>query len=97
MVTIRQLYIDWAGRVEVLVYDQNRFIRSWIRKRFEEVKNPYRRRRVTAAVGHRHAAGMNSQHALSNRWATNPSISSDDKVASYKRICQIRARLVSTM
>jgi hypothetical protein len=52
MVTVGQLHIDWAGRVEVLVYDQNRFIRSQIRKRFKEVKNPYRRRRVTAAVGH---------------------------------------------
>jgi hypothetical protein len=34
---------------------------------------------------------------LSNRWATNPSISSDDRAALYKRICQIRARLLSTM
>jgi hypothetical protein len=41
MVTIGQLRIDWMGRVEILVYDQNRFIRSWIRKRFKEVKNPY--------------------------------------------------------
>jgi hypothetical protein len=32
MVTIGQLHIDWVGRVEVLVYDQNRFIRSRIRK-----------------------------------------------------------------
>jgi hypothetical protein len=62
MVTIGQLHIDWAGRVEVLVYDQNRFIRSQIRKRFKEVKNPYRRRRVTAAVGHWHAARTYSQH-----------------------------------
>jgi hypothetical protein len=62
MVTIEQLCIDWAGRVEVLVYDQNRFIRPWIRKRFKEVKNPYRRRRVTAVVGHRHAAGTYSRY-----------------------------------
>jgi hypothetical protein len=34
---------------------------------------------------------------LSNRWTINPSISLDDRVASYKRICQIRARLLSTM
>jgi hypothetical protein len=52
MVTIGQLRIDWVDRVDVLVYDQNRFIRSWIRKRFKEVKNPYRRRRVTTAIGH---------------------------------------------
>jgi hypothetical protein len=63
MVTIVQLRIDWAGRVEILVYDQNRFIRSRIRKRFKEVKNPYRRRRVTAAVGHRHTAGTYHRHA----------------------------------
>jgi hypothetical protein len=63
MVTIGQLRIDWVGRVEVLVYDQNRFIRSRIRKRFKEVKDPYRRRRVTAAVGDRHAAGTYSRYA----------------------------------
>jgi hypothetical protein len=32
MVTIVQLCIDRADRVEILVYDQNRFIRSQIRK-----------------------------------------------------------------
>jgi hypothetical protein len=63
MVTIEQLRIDWADRIEVLVYDQNRFIRSRIRKRFKEVKNPYRRRRVTTTVGHRHAAVTYSRHA----------------------------------
>jgi hypothetical protein len=63
MVTIGQLRIDWIGRVEVLVYDQNRFIRSRIRKIFKEVKNPYRRMRVTAVVGHRYAARTYSQHA----------------------------------
>jgi hypothetical protein len=36
MVTIEQLHIDWAGRVEVLVYDQNRFIRSQIRKNLKK-------------------------------------------------------------
>jgi hypothetical protein len=55
MVTIRQLRIDWVGRVEILVYDQNRFIRSWIRRRFKEVNNPYKRGRVIAAVRHQHA------------------------------------------
>jgi hypothetical protein len=64
MVTIGQLHIDWAGRVDVLEYDQNRFMRSRIMKRFKEVKNPYRRRRITTVVGHRHAAGMNSQNTL---------------------------------
>jgi hypothetical protein len=34
---------------------------------------------------------------LSNRCAINSSIFSDDRAASYKRICQIRARLLSTM
>jgi hypothetical protein len=63
MVTIGQLRIDWIGRVEVLVYDQNIFIRSRIRKIFKEVKNPYRRRRVTTVVGHRHAAGTYNRHA----------------------------------
>jgi hypothetical protein len=62
MITIGQLYIDWVGRVEVLVYDQNRFVRPQIKKGFKEVKNPYRRRRVTAAIGHRHAAGTYSRH-----------------------------------
>jgi hypothetical protein len=62
MVTIRQLRIDWAGRVEILVYNQNRFIRSWIRKRFKEVKNPYKRGRVIAAVRHRHTTRMCSRH-----------------------------------
>jgi hypothetical protein len=62
MFTIGQLCIDWVDRIEVLVYDQNRFIRSWIRKRFKEIKNPYQRRRVTTAVGHRHAVRMNSHH-----------------------------------
>jgi hypothetical protein len=42
------------------VYDQNRFIRSRIRKRFKEVKTPYQRRRVIAIVGHRHATGTSS-------------------------------------
>jgi hypothetical protein len=37
------------------VYDQNRFIRSQIRKRFKEVKNPYQRRRVIADIGQWHA------------------------------------------
>jgi hypothetical protein len=63
MVAIRQLCIDWAGRVEILVYDQNRFIKSWIRKRFKEVNNPYQRRRVIAVVGHQHATGTCSRHA----------------------------------
>jgi hypothetical protein len=63
MVTIGQLRIDWVGRVEVPVYDQNRFIRSRIRKRFKEVKNPYRMRRVIAVIMHRHATGMCSRHA----------------------------------
>jgi hypothetical protein len=62
MVTIGQLRIDWASRVKILVYDQNRFIRSRIRKRSEEVKNPYQRGRVIAAVGHLHAAGTYSRH-----------------------------------
>jgi hypothetical protein len=62
MVTIGQLRIDWASRVEILVYDQNRFIRSWIRKRFKEIKNPYQRRRVIAAVGHQHTTGTCSRH-----------------------------------
>jgi hypothetical protein len=62
MVTIGQLRIDWIGRVEVLVYDQNIFIRSRIRKIFKEVKNPYRRMRVTTVVGHQHAAGTYSRH-----------------------------------
>jgi hypothetical protein len=34
---------------------------------------------------------------LSNRWATNLFISSNDKATSYKRICQNIARLLSTM
>jgi hypothetical protein len=63
MVTIRQLRIDWAGRVEILIYNQNRFLRSRIKKRFKEVKNPYQRRRVIVAVEHRHATGTCSQHA----------------------------------
>jgi hypothetical protein len=63
MVTIGQLCINWADRVEILVYDQNRFTRSQIKKRFKEVKNPYQMRRVIVAVGHRHAAGMYSRHA----------------------------------
>jgi hypothetical protein len=63
IVTIGQLRIDWADRVEILMYDQNRFIRSQIRKRFKEVKNSYQRRRVIAAVGYRHATGTCSQHA----------------------------------
>jgi hypothetical protein len=63
MVTIGQLCIDWAGRVEILVYDQNRFIRLQIRKRFREVKNPYQMRRIIAVVGYRHAAGTYSRHA----------------------------------
>jgi hypothetical protein len=50
MVTIRQLCINWVGRVEILVFDQNRFIRSQIRKRFKEVKNSYQRRRVIVDV-----------------------------------------------
>jgi hypothetical protein len=54
LVTIEQLRIDWTGRVEVLVYDQNRFIRSQIGNRFKEVKEPlskeqgYRCYRTTA-------------------------------------------------
>jgi hypothetical protein len=40
------------AEVFILMYDQNRFIRSQIRKRLKEVKNPYQRRRVIAAVGH---------------------------------------------
>jgi hypothetical protein len=67
MVTIEQLRIDWAGRVEILVYG------------------------IGTLLGH--AVGT----PLSNRWAINSSISSDDRAASYKRICQIRARLLSTM
>jgi hypothetical protein len=63
MITIGQLRIDWAGRVEILVYDQNRFIISRIKKRFKEVKNPYQRRRVIAVVGHQHTTGMCSRHA----------------------------------
>jgi hypothetical protein len=35
--------------------------------------------------------------SLSNRWATNPSISSGDRAASYKKIYQIRIGLLSTM
>jgi hypothetical protein len=62
MVTIGQLRIDWAGRIEIMVYDQNRFIRSWIRKRVKEVKNPYQRGRVIIVVRHHHATGMCSQH-----------------------------------
>jgi hypothetical protein len=72
MVTIGQLRINWVGKVEVLVYDQNRFIRSRIRKRLKEVKNPYRRRRVTAAVGHQHVAGTNSRHALVKQMGYKP-------------------------
>jgi hypothetical protein len=41
MVTIRHLRIDRAGRVEILVYEQNRFIRAWIWDKFKEVKNTY--------------------------------------------------------
>jgi hypothetical protein len=52
MVTIGQLCIDWAGKVEILMYDQNRFIRLWIRKRVKEVKNSYQRGRVIAVVRH---------------------------------------------
>jgi hypothetical protein len=63
MVTIEQLHIDWAGRVLILVYDQNRFIRSHIKKRFKEVKNPYQRRRVIAAVGHQHATRTCTRYA----------------------------------
>jgi hypothetical protein len=62
MVTIGQLRINWSGSVEVLVYDQNRFIRSQLRKRYKEVKNPYQRRRVTTAVGHQQAARTYSRH-----------------------------------
>jgi hypothetical protein len=62
MVTIRQLRIYWAGRIEIMVYDQNRFIRSWIRKRVKEVKNPYQRGRVITVVRHQHATGMCSRH-----------------------------------
>jgi hypothetical protein len=40
-----------VGRVEVMFYDQNRFIRSQIGKRFKEVKNPYQRKRVITVVG----------------------------------------------
>jgi hypothetical protein len=43
MITIEQLCIDWAGKIEILVYDQNIFIRLRIRKRVKEVKNPYQR------------------------------------------------------
>jgi hypothetical protein len=63
MVTIGQLRIDWAGKVEILVYDHNRVIRSQIKKRVKEVKNPYQKRRVSAAIRHRHATGMCSRHA----------------------------------
>jgi hypothetical protein len=55
MVTIGQLCIDWAGKVEILMYDQNRFIRLWIRKRVKEVKNSYQRGRVIVVVRHQHA------------------------------------------
>jgi hypothetical protein len=63
MVTIGQLRIDWVGRVEIMMYYQNRFIRSRIRKRVKEVKNPYQRGRVITAVRHRHATGTCSRHA----------------------------------
>jgi hypothetical protein len=43
MITIEQLCIDWAGKIKILVYDQNIFIRLQIRKRVKEVKNPYQR------------------------------------------------------
>jgi hypothetical protein len=32
---------------------------------------------------------------LSNRWATNPPISSGDRAASYKKTCHIKTRLLS--
>jgi hypothetical protein len=38
VVTIRQLCIDLEGRVEILVYEQNRFIKSQIRKRLKEAR-----------------------------------------------------------
>jgi hypothetical protein len=72
MVTIGQLRINWADRVEILVYDQNRFIRSRIRKRFGEVKNSYQRRRVIAVVEHRHAAGTCSWHAPIKQMGDKP-------------------------
>jgi hypothetical protein len=62
MVTIGQLCIDWAGKVEILVYDQNGFIRSQIRKRFKKANNPYRMRRIITAVGHQHATRTCNRH-----------------------------------
>jgi hypothetical protein len=88
MVTIGQLRIDWAGRVEILVYDQNRFIRSWIMKRFKEVKNPYQRGGgLLLLYGIGTLLGRAVGTPLSNRWATNPSISSDDRAVLDKMIC----------
>jgi hypothetical protein len=72
MFTIGQLCIDWAGKVDVLVYDQNRFIRSQTRKKFKEVMNPYQRRRVIAVVGHQHIAGMYSRHASIKQMGYKP-------------------------
>jgi hypothetical protein len=60
--TIGHLRIDWAGRVEILVYDWNRFIRAWICDKFKEVKHTYQRWRIIAAEGHRHATGTCSQN-----------------------------------
>jgi hypothetical protein len=70
--TIGHLRIDRAGRVEILVYEQNRFIRARIRDKCKEVKNPYQRRRIIAPKGRRHATGTCSRHPIVKQMGYKP-------------------------
>jgi hypothetical protein len=78
--TIGHHCIDQAGKVEILVYQQNRFI------------NLKKSRILTRGGGLSLLKGVGTllgcavSTPLSNRWATNPLNSSGDRDASYNKI-----------
>jgi hypothetical protein len=84
--------------VEVLVYDQNRFIRSQIKKRFKEVKEPlskeegYHCCRAAARYQDEQSTHPYQIDGLQTRLFLR-----EIELHYIKKICQIRTGVLSTM